>query len=123
MRSASSSAPNSWRNADIAVFDKLALRQAGIKDKYAGIPPKLVIEIDTKAALRDWPHPEQYYHRKTDQLLDFGVEKVLWIFTATEKFMIAGAGKRWETGNWDEDLILYPEIQLNVKQLLKNFED
>lgn len=114
--------PKSWRNADIAVFDKKALIEAGIQDKYANIPPKLVIEIDTKAALEDLPHPEQYYHHKTDQLLDFGVEQVLWIFTSSEKFMLAEKGKRWETGNWQEDLVLTNGITLNVRILLDNFE-
>lgn len=111
----------SWRNADIAVFNKQKLLQAGIQDKYASIAPKLVIEIDTKAALQDLPHPEQYYHHKTDQLLDFGVEQVLWIFTSTEKFMLAEKGKRWETGNWEEDILLDGSINLNVKQLLDGF--
>lgn len=111
----------SWRNADIAVFSKKDLLRSGIQDKYAAFPPKLVIEIDTKAALKDLPHPEQYFHHKTDQLLDFGVEQVLWIFTASEKFMLAKKGKRWETGNWGEDLEIADEIVLNVKKLLDDF--
>lgn len=92
----------SWRNVDMAVFRKKDLLRKGIKDKYSEIPPLLIIEIDTKAALEDFTHPEEYYHTKTDQLLDFGVDKVLWIFTASEKFMVAEKGKRWETGNWKE---------------------
>ena len=111
----------SWRSADIAVFLKKELLASHIKNNYASIPPVLVIEVDTKAALQDIPHPEQYYHRKTDQLLDFGVKQVLWIFTSTEKFMLAEQKKRWETGNWVEDLILHSDITLNIHNLIQEF--
>lgn len=114
-------AKKSWRNVDIAVFRKRDLLRKGIKDKYSEIPPLLAIEIDTKASLEDFSHPEQYFHTKTDQLLDFGVGQVLWIFTASEKFMIAEKGKRWETGNWEEDLALHFGIQLNIRRLLDEF--
>lgn len=113
-------AKKSWRNADIAVFKKKEILQSPITDKYASVPPILVVEVDTKAALEDWPHPEEYYHRKTDQLLDFGVQQVLWVFTATEKFMTAEKDKRWETGNWSEDVALTNDIQLNIKALLED---
>ncbi len=114
-------AKKSWRNADIAVFRKKDLLKAPISDKYANFPPLLVIEIDTKAALEDLSYPEQYYHRKTDQLLDFGVHQVLWVFTSSEKFMICQKDKRWETGNWTEDVDLFPDLKLNVKGLLAAF--
>lgn len=114
-------AKRSWRNVDVAVFRKKTLLRKGIKDKYSDIPPLLVVEIDTKAALEDFTHPEQYYHTKTGQLLDFGVGQVLWIFTASEKFMIAEKGKRWEIGDWKEDFTLQLGVQANIRRLLDEF--
>lgn len=111
----------SWRNADVAVFRKKDLLRSPITSKHASIPPLLVVEVDTKAALEDWPHPEEYYHRKTDQLLDFGVQQVLWIFTATEKFMTAEKDRRWETGNWTEDIALLNTNLINIQTLLDDF--
>lgn len=35
--------------------------------------------------------------------------------------MIAEKDKRWETGNWKEDLELNPEITLNIQRLLDEF--
>lgn len=113
----------SWRNADIAVFEKSKLLETGLPNKYADIPPVLVIEIDTKAELEDFSHPEAYFHRKTDQLLDFGVQQVLWVFTTTEKFMIAERTKRWETGNWTEDLELRDGISINIQVLMDAFNE
>ncbi len=111
----------SWRNTDIAVFLKKDLIAAKNEDKYAAIPPELVIEVDTKADLEEMPDPMDYCHTKTDQLLDFGVKQVLWIFTKTKKFMLAVPGKRWETGNWSEEMVLLNGVKLNVKNLLETY--
>lgn len=85
----------SWRNTDIAVFLKKDLIAAKNEDKYAAIPPEIVNEVDTKADLEEMPDPLDYFYTKTDQLLDFWVKQVFWVFTKTEKFMLAEAGKRW----------------------------
>lgn len=111
----------SWRNTDIAVFLKKDLIAAKNEDKYAAIPPEIVNEVDTKADLEEMPDPMDYFHTKTDQLLDFGVKQVLWVFTKTKKFMLAVPGKRWETGNWEEDFMLLGGVRLNVKGLLEEY--
>ncbi|MEO1516091.1 MAG: hypothetical protein AAFV95_13795, partial [Bacteroidota bacterium] len=68
---------NSWRAADIAVIqsDKVG----GVDNKYLAVAPEIVIEIDTKAELNDLSNPMGYYQEKTDELIAFGVEKVIWI--------------------------------------------
>ena len=111
----------SWRNTDIAVFLKKDLLAAKNEDKYAAIPPQLVIEVDTKADLEEMPNPMDYFYTKTDQLLDFGVKQVLWVFTKTQKFMLAEAGKRWETGNWNEEVVILEKVKLNVAELLETY--
>ncbi len=111
----------SWRNTDIAVFLKKDLLAVKNEDKYAAIPPEIVIEVDTKADLEEMPDPMDYFHTKTDQLLHFGVKQVLWVFTKTEKFMLAETGKRWETGNWEEDFELLYGLNLNIKNLLETY--
>ncbi|MDX1941676.1 MAG: hypothetical protein SFU99_14045 [Saprospiraceae bacterium] len=62
-----------------------------------------------------------YYHHKMDQLLDFGVERVIWIYTGVEKFMIAEKNKHWETANWSEDLEIMDGILMNIPQLIEKF--
>ncbi len=111
----------SWRNTDIAVFLKKDLITVKNEDKYASIPPEIVIEVDTKADLEEMPNPMDYFHTKTDQLLDFGVKQVLWVFTKTKKFMLAEPGKRWETGNWEEEVLLLDKALINIHQLLDEY--
>ncbi len=86
---------NSWRAADIAIIKTSILENIKSKEKYLTIPPEIVIEIDTKAELKEIKNPLSYYHEKTDELLNFGVKKVIWIFTETEKVMVAQKNKKW----------------------------
>lgn len=111
----------SWRLADIAVFNKKELIEFGLKAEYSKIPPKIVIEVDTKAHFENISEVDIYYHRKTDQLLNFGVERVIWIYTLSEKFMIAEKDRRWEIANWTEDIEIMNGIIMNIPQLIEAF--
>ncbi len=62
--------------------------------------------------------PLDYYHRKTDELLNQGVQKVIWVFTANEKIMEAEAGKDWITSGWKRTVTLPGNIGLNLANLM-----
>lgn len=106
----------SWRAADIAVI-KLDLVE-NLDNKYLAAPPELVIEIDTKAELNDISNPLGYYQEKTDELLNFGVEKVVWIFTDTGKIMVAEKNIKWMISNWSEDLEMLEGLVLNLEEIV-----
>ena len=77
-----------------------------IDDEYLAVPPNVVFEIDTKAALEDYDNPNDDYVLKTKRYLDFGVDKVIWIYTkdrSIEVFTLAGK----ETFTWNDDCLLY----------------
>ena len=105
---------NSYRLLDIAVFDQEEFKLSG---KYTKIPPKFVIEIDTKADLEDYGLVEAYAYEKTQELLDSGVEKVVWIFTRPKKVQIAEKGKKWIVQDIEEDIPLIEGIVLNLREL------
>lgn len=104
----------SWRAADIAVIKSDKVKK--IDNKYLKVAPELVIEIDTKAELQEVKNPLGYYHEKTDELLRFGVEKVVWIFTDSKKIMIAEQNKKWMTSDWNEDVEITDGLVLNLAQ-------
>ena len=110
-------APRSWYNLDIAIIEKEKLKK--ISDKYLTIPPKVIIEIDTKADLRKFENPQDYFHRKTQDLLDSGVQKVIWIFTQDKKVWVAEKGKRWIITDWNDTINLIDNLKLNIENLLK----
>ncbi|MEM6842297.1 MAG: Uma2 family endonuclease [Bacteroidota bacterium] len=103
---------------DIGIFDAKILKS--LNDKYFTKPPLIAIEVDTKVDLQQFPDPVNYYHTKTRKLLEFGVEKVIWVTTTTQKVMVATAQSDWITTDWKNDITVIDDVKLNVRQLLKN---
>ena len=112
-------APRSWRNLDIAVFKREELIKEGIDEKYVKTPPEVVIEVDTKADLRKYGDFMHYLIEKTQDLLDAGVKRVIWITTRDRKVIVAEKGKRWFITDWDDTVDIMEGIKLNVLNILK----
>ncbi|WP_457639145.1 Uma2 family endonuclease [Persephonella sp.] len=112
-------APRSWRNLDIAVFDRKKLKKEKLDQKYVKTPPEVVIEIDTKADLRKYGDFMNYMREKTNDLLNAGVKKVIWITTFDKKVMVAEIRKRWFITDWDDTIELIDGININIKKLLE----
>ncbi len=108
----------SWRAANLAIYEKEQLKDIPKLNKYLTIPPKVVIEVDTKAAFEDITNPLNYYQEKTNELLEFGVDKVIWIFTDTKKVMIAEMGKDWNIIDWTKDVKIMDGIALNIQKIV-----
>ncbi len=109
----------SWRAADIAIVLKKDLYKEPLKNSYLHFAPKIVIEIDTKAELSEIKNPLGYYHEKTDELLTFGVEKIIWIFSDSKKVMIAQKNQNWITSQWNEDFEILDGLQINITDLIR----
>lgn len=107
-----------WRAADIAIIETQKLKGVAKTNKYLNIAPKIVIEIDTKAALEEAKDSFGYFHKKTDELLEFGVEKVIWIFTDSEKVMISVKNENWQILNWSKDVNIIDNLNVNLKELI-----
>ena len=97
-------APKTWRILDIAIFEKKKVKHEALSTKYVKTAPKIVIEVDTKADVKDFGDMFSYLSEKTDDLLDSGVEKVLWILTESQKILIAEQGKQWIIAKWNDTI-------------------
>lgn len=94
---------NNWRLADIALLNKSLASKIKTQEKYINVAPDFIIEIDTKAAIDEGGQIGglDYFQAKTDTLLNFGVKKLVWIFTQNRKILVAEKGKAWIIDNWD----------------------
>ncbi|RUM29424.1 MAG: Uma2 family endonuclease [Aquifex sp.] len=110
-------APKSFRSLDIAVYKKKDLLKP--QDKYTKKTPIVVIEIDTKADLSRYKNFEEYMYEKTKDLLDSGIEKVIWYITKVKKVLIAQRQKDWITKDWVSDVEVLEGVKLNLEKLLK----
>ena len=106
----------SFRSLDIAIYKKENMKKP--QDKYTKRAPIVVIEIDTKADLSKYSSFEEYMYEKTTDLLEAGVQRVVWYITKVKKVLIAEAGKDWITADWDRDVEVLKGVKLNLKELL-----
>lgn len=104
---------------DLTIFETSVLTPDKVKNKYADFPAKLILEIDSEVEYGEGKSNEEYIHRKTQRVLDFGTEKVIWIFTSTRKIMVATPGEDWRTFDWDRDVEVLDGVTFNIPRFLK----
>ena len=109
----------SWYNLDIGIWEREKVKSFLKINKFIQIAPKVVIEIDTKADLKKFENPQDYFHMKTQDLLDSGVERVIWVFTKNKKVWIAENEKPWLIVNWDYDIPVIENISINLNKLIE----
>ena len=107
-----------WRACDVAIFELSSLEDQD-ETKYAWVPPKIAIEIDTKANLSHVDSEFDYYEQKTTRLLEFGVEKVIWLFTKSRKVWIAESNKDWLIRDWTHPVDVMPGCTFVPDELAK----
>lgn len=107
---------------DIAIYDKQTLTQGWLfEDKYADKPPVIAIEVDSKAALLNSAEAQEYFSKKIQKYLDFGVEQVVWVFTKSRKVWVAkNDGTPWLIQNW-QDTITILGHSFSIEQLIKDY--
>jgi Uma2 family endonuclease len=105
-------------SGDVLVFDKQVLTPDLIDTHYLNIPPLIDIEIDIEIDNTTFSDFD-YIQCKTDNLLKFGTQKVIWILTKTQKVIVAEPNKDWLMIDWQKDVEITNGITFNVPQYLK----
>ena len=89
-----------------------------ISTKYANYPPTLVVEIDIEIDPTCMPEIE-YLQKKTSKMLEFGVERVVWILTYVKTVIVADREKNtWFMVNWATDIELMDGVTFNIQHFL-----
>ena len=102
-------------SADIAGYERQKVTaQMLAQPNYLTIPPSFIVEVDIKADISNLN--DIYFFDKTQDLLNWGVEEVLWVFTTSKKIISARNGQPWLTYDWSNDLIFLGE-KFNLKTL------
>jgi hypothetical protein len=80
------------------------------------VPPKIAIEIDIDG---DVEHLTEsgYIYKKTQMMLTFGTQKVVWVLTAAQVVIVA-TNEKIETLNWHKDIELMDGHSFNIGQYL-----
>ena len=100
---------------DIAIFDKIEGQK--FSKKYVDFAPKIAIEVDIDIDPSSMSDID-YLNKKTHKMLDFGVERVLWILTNSKKVLVATPQNDWLTIDWDKDIEILEGITFNIQSYL-----
>jgi hypothetical protein len=82
------------------------------------VPPKLVIEVDVKIETESKTPGDIAWQIKTNKLHEFGVEKVVWFFTTSQRVLIARLNEDWIFTDWHRNIELWEGLKVNVGQYL-----
>lgn len=102
---------------DIAIFDKTVLTADKINRKYPDVPPKIVVEIDTEADTSELTG-FGYVYKKSKKLLDFGVERIIWIMINTQTVTVIEPNQDWKVREWNTDVELMDGHTFNIARYL-----
>ena len=101
---------------DIALYEK---EKVTVKGKFFDVAPKVAVEVDLKIDTEEFPAKElDYIYEKTQAMLDFGTERVIWITTKSRKVLVATRNENWLTFNWDATIPVIDGVTLNVAEIL-----
>jgi len=111
----------SWYNLDLAIWEREKLKEP--TKELITVPPKVVIEVDTKIEVEEFENKfgMEYYVAKTDDLLNSGAEKVIWIFTPSKKVLVATKNQPWIMANWDYTFEVLDGIKVNLQELVGKY--
>ena len=104
---------------DLAICDRSAVKPQDFNLHYLKVAPKIVVEVDTNIDTRDDIPEHEYIYRKTRNLLQFGTEKIIWIFTRTQQVTIVTSLSDWATLPWNQSIEVLDGVSFNIAAYLE----
>jgi len=103
---------------DIAIFDKTVLKPELVTTKYPDVPPKVVIEVDIEVELKKETEFD-YVFRKSNRLIAFDTEKIIWIFSKIQKVFVFEPNQEPVILGWNNDIEVLEGVSFNIAQFLE----
>lgn len=104
-----------YRGADLSIFRS---ENFVLTSHFTRVPPEVVVEIDVQADLEKLSEGD-YVWRKIEDYLQFGVKRIVWIFTASRKIVVATEQKPWLTLDWDATIETVEGATFNLEKMLE----
>ena len=104
---------------DLAICDRSAVKPEDFNLHYLKVAPKIVIEVDTNIDTTEDVPEHEYIYRKTRNLLQFGTEKIIWIFTRTQQVTVVTSISDWVTLPWSQNVEALDGVSFNIATYLE----
>ncbi len=105
-------------SSDFAIYLKSTLDLNKDPFNYSDIPPEIALEVDLDIEIENQSPYNKYVTIKTERLLEWGVKKVIWVFTSNQQILIADNLKRWEYISWDVPFEVVDAVMVNLQELM-----
>jgi Uma2 family endonuclease len=110
---------NNNLSCDLVAFENAVLATLEQDNKYYPVPPTFVIEVDSNGDLDDNKFLE-YFFKKSRKLIEFGVEKVIWVLTASQTVTVmTAADEKWITQKWNKPIEIFDGDSIILEELFK----
>ena len=105
-------------SSDIIIYNHNDFIQYRIDEHYFDVAPKMVIEVDVKIDLEKNSDVD-YIAEKTQTLFNFGVKRVIWVFTAKKKVVLAQPNQDWIIRDWSKDFDIIEGHAINLMGMIE----
>jgi Uma2 family endonuclease len=105
-------------SSDIILYNAEDARKYRYNEYYFNVAPKVVIEVDIKIELENQTDME-YVKEKTEKLLKFGVEHIIWVLSKERIVIIAEPNQDLVIKNWTKDFDLLPNHTINIQKMIE----
>jgi hypothetical protein len=103
------------RGADLAIYKA---ENWEWKPNFSNLPPEVVIEIDVQAELEGITEMD-YISTKIKDYIEFGVKKVIWIFTKQQLIFVATSQLPWLTYDWSAEIEVVDKVSFKLDDMIK----
>jgi Uma2 family endonuclease len=102
---------------DIAIIERNRIQNKR-SVKYASVPPKVAIEVDVRADYeQEFESFNDYISQKTQKLLDFGVEKVIWILSSELQEVRVSTSSQTTVHSWTDTIEILDGITFCLNEM------
>ncbi len=110
--------------ADIAIFDRETMLSRKLTSKYTRTVPLAVLEVEifNEDNIPSEPYTSVPTLSKTERLLEWGVQEVVWIYPQVGKITRAKQGESvWTTTPWQETFELLGRYEFSAGTVVQDF--
>ena len=102
-------------STDLGIFLK---EKVTLTTNYFEVAPEVSIEVDVKIDVTTLGEKLEYVFEKSEEMMVFGTQKIIWILTKPKKIFIIEKDETTKVFDWNNDIEIIDGIVLNLKNLL-----
>jgi hypothetical protein len=103
-------------STDLGIFLK---EKVTLTTNYFEVAPEVSIEVDVKIDVNTLGEKLEYIFEKSEEMILFGTQKVIWILTKPKKIFIIEKDETTKVFDWNNEIKIIDGIVLNLKSLLE----